>query len=104
MMLRRRSAGINCYGMSLSPPSVFGTQFLQGSSRILVDSCSLCLRSQGYGDSLTTFKTTKKSPSSSRTYGRLSLITRFVCDLGTAPDADKDSRWCNKWQSMIKSL
>ena len=103
VMTLRRSAGMGCCGMLLSPPFRRSTQLLQASSRTSGINYSLCLRSQGYSDSPTMFKTMKRPRGSSRICGRLSPTTRFVYDPGTVLDADKDSRWCNRWQSMIKS-
>ena len=75
------------------------SEFLPASSRSPRDNCG-CYMGGHYGSDLpTTFKTMKMCSGFSRTYKRPSPATRFVDDLGTHIDADRDSRRCSKQRS-----
>ncbi|KAF9644524.1 hypothetical protein BDM02DRAFT_936188 [Thelephora ganbajun] len=66
-------------------------------SRIEGQLRSLSLRSLSRDDLLNMFKTTNKFMGSSKIYGGLSLITRFVHDPGSLVCIDGGNRWRNEW-------
>lgn len=84
---------IRCVTIS---PVVLGAEFAPASSRTLTDDCGFLL------DLPALLKTSESSPSSSKTYEKLSLITRFVNHLETSFDVDEDIRWHYKWQFTSK--
>jgi len=49
-------------------------------------------------------KTTKKFPGSWKVYRRLSPSIRSVRELGIVLDADRDSRWYNRWKSITRDI
>ena len=59
------------------------------------------MRNQGCGDLL--FEKTKRFTGSLKAYKMLSLTIKLVFELGVVLGADRDGRWRNEWQSMIKN-
>ena len=86
-----------------TPPSFrLGSEVLTAGSGGLRDNCGLCWRSQGSCNLLIMAKMMKKSPDCSKSCKRLLLTIRFVHNHVILFDADKDNRWCSKWQHMIR--
>ena len=79
-----------------SSPSRLDIDFLAANSKSPRGNYSRYARSQGCNNLLTTFKTTKVCSDFSKICERPSPITRFVRDLITVLDADRENRGCNK--------
>lgn len=90
------------------PLVVLGAEFLPASFRISEVNSGCCTAGQGNNDFPPTTKMiqicSNFCSNFSKTYERLSLITRFDRDSDTITRVDKDNRWNNKLRCTIGSV
>jgi len=98
----KRREGISMYAISFHSDWILS--LVPVNSRVLKSNCRHWVESPSLCNTSTMHKTVKMSMDSLKIYKRQSMTTWFVYGYDTFLNVNRDNRWYNKWQSMIKDV